>query len=135
MKIFVVEDQPIDAKLTVHVLSAAGYEVDRAGAAENALTAIRAQEPDLILLDICLPGMDGLSLARMLKIEPATRNIPLVAMTSYPEKYSKADAMAAGCDAYLCKPLNTRTLPALMAQLVANAETESTHEASEHSDR
>jgi two-component system cell cycle response regulator len=134
VKIFVVEDHPLEAKLAVHVLSAAGYDVDRAGAAENALAAIREHQPDVILLDICLPGMDGLALARMLKSAPATRDIPIVAVTSYPEQYSQAEAIAAGCDAYLCKPLDTRTLPALMADVVTRAGID-TNETAEHPDR
>ena len=122
MKILVVEDQPVELKLAVHVLSAAGHEVARADAAEEALTAIKADSPDLVLLDMWLPGMDGLTLVKKLKADPDTRDILIVAVTSYPEKFTRAQALAAGCDAYLAKPLSTRTLPEMLAEVMENAE-------------
>ena len=122
MKILVVEDQPMELKLAVHVLSAAGHDVDRATAADQALTAIKEDRPSVILLDLSLPGMDGLTLARTLKADPATRGILIVAVTSYPEKFSRAEALEAGCDAYLHKPVSTRTLPETLAAVVQNAE-------------
>jgi CheY-like chemotaxis protein len=122
MKILVVEDQPAELKLAVHVLSAAGFEVDQAAAADQALAAIREDRPTIILLDLSLPGTDGLTLARKLKADPATRDILIVAMTSYPEKFSMTDALEAGCDAFLPKPVSTRTLPATLTAVVENAE-------------
>jgi CheY-like chemotaxis protein len=122
MKILVVEDQPTEMKLAVHVLSAAGFEVDQANAAEDAMAAIKRDTPNIILLDMSLPGVDGLTLARRLKADPATRDILIVAITSYPEKFSMADALDAGCDAFLPKPVSTRTLPATLAAVVENAE-------------
>ena len=110
MKILVVEDQAIESKLAVHILSAAGHEVRRAGAAEEALAAIRESPPTLILMDLSLPGTDGLTLARRLKADPATSRIHIVAVTSYPDRFSKAEALETGCDGYLVKPLSTRTL-------------------------
>jgi CheY-like chemotaxis protein len=122
MKILVVEDQRIESKLAVHVLSAAGHDVASADAAEQALAAIKADHPNVILMDLSLPGMDGLTLVRKLKADPATRDIHIVAITSYPEKFSMAEALAAGCDAYLGKPISTRTLPATLSDIVENAE-------------
>ena len=122
MKILIVEDQPAELKLAVHVLSDAGHDVTRAGAAEVALEFINADTPDLILLDLSLPGMDGLTLARKLKAEPATRDILIVAVTSYPEKFPSADVLAAGCDACLGKPLSTRTLPEVLTEVMEKAE-------------
>lgn len=119
MKILVVEDQPSQLKLAHHVLSAAGHDVSDAGAAEQAFTAIKMDRPQLILLDLVLPGMDGLTLARKLKADPHTRDIPIVAVTSYPEVYPRAAALAAGCDAFFVKPINTRELS---GQLTAVAE-------------
>jgi len=104
-------------KLAHHVLSASGHEVSAAGAAEQAFTAIKANRPQLILLDLILPGMDGLTLVRQLKADADTRDIHIVAITSYPEVCPKADAMAAGCDAYLVKPLDTRKLPGQLTAL------------------
>jgi CheY-like chemotaxis protein len=122
MKILVVEDQPSELKLAVHVLSDAGHDVTPADAAEAALIAIKAGSPNLILLDLWLPGMDGLTLVKKLKADPATRDIIIVAVTSFPEKFSRAEALAAGCDAYLGKPLSTRTLPEILAEVAENAE-------------
>jgi CheY-like chemotaxis protein len=122
MKILVVEDQPGELKLAVHVLSAAGHDVAPAMAAEDALAAIAANRPTIILLDLALPGMDGLTLARKLKADPSTSEILIVAITSYPEKFSAADAVEAGCDAYLHKPVSTRTLPETLRAVVENAE-------------
>jgi two-component system cell cycle response regulator len=110
MKILVIEDHPAQLKLAHLVLSAAGHEVSDAVAAEQALIAIKADRPQLILLDLVLPDMDGLTLVRRLKADPDTRDIHVVAVTSYPEEYPKAAALAAGCDAYLVKPINTREL-------------------------
>ena len=118
MKILVVEDQPGELKLAVHVLSAAGHEVAPAMAAEEALAAIAANRPTIILLDLSLPGMDGLTFARKLKADPSTNDILIVAVTSYPEKFSMAEALDAGCDAYLHKPVSTRTLPETLRAVV-----------------
>jgi CheY-like chemotaxis protein len=122
MKILVVEDQPNELKLAVHVLSAAGFEVDEAPAAEEAIAAIKEDPPNIILLDLSLPVTDGLTLARRLKADPATRDILIVAVTSFPEKFPMAEALEAGCDAYLPKPVSTRTLPATLAAVIENAE-------------
>lgn len=124
LKILVVEDQVAELKLAVHVLSAAGHDVAPAIAAEEALVAIAANRPSIILLDLSLPGMDGLTLARKLKADAATKEILIVAITSYPEKFTIADALAAGCDAYLQKPVSTRSLPATLRAVVQNAESD-----------
>ena len=111
LRILVIEDSPSDLKLAQHVLVGAGHNVSGAKAAEQAIQAVKQNKPQVILLDMLLPGADGLVLARALKADPETRHIHIVAVTSYPERFSKADALAAGCDAYLVKPLNTRELP------------------------
>jgi CheY-like chemotaxis protein len=121
MKILIVEDQPIELKLASLVLSAAGHDVGCADAAEQVLAAIDRDRPTVILLDLSLPGMDGLTLARRLKADPATRDVHIVAITSHPEKFSMSDALAAGCEAYFEKPLSTRMLPAILVELVENA--------------
>jgi two-component system cell cycle response regulator DivK len=126
VRVLVVEDQPIESKLAVTVLSAAGHEVERADAAEEALMMIKESQPDVILLDLSLPGMNGFALVRQLKGDPTTRGIPIVAVTSNPEEFSRAEAMSAGCDAYFPKPLSTRALPVMLAQVVANTENEPT---------
>ena len=100
----------MDLKLADLVLSTAGHDVSTAEAAEQAFAAIREGHPQLILIDLDLPGMDGLAIARKLKADPDTHAIHIVAVTGYPEKFPKAAALAAGCDAYLLKPINTRKL-------------------------
>lgn len=111
MNILVIDDNHSHLKLAHHVLSAAGYRVCGVEAATEALAAIKRDKPSVILLDLELPGMDGLSLVRKLKADPETADIQVVAVTSYPEEYSKAEAMTAGCSGYITKPINTRTLP------------------------
>ena len=119
MKILVIEDRAVDLKLADLVLSTAGYDVSTAESAEQAIAAIQEDRPQLIFLDIDLPGMDGLALARKLKADPDMRDIHIVAVTCYSEQYPKAAVLAAGCDAYLLKPINTRELS---DQLTAVAE-------------
>lgn len=110
MKILVIEDHPTQLKLAHVVLSAGGHEVSDAGASEQAFIAIRQDRPQLILVDLVLPDVDGLALIRKLKAEPETRDIHLVAVTAHPERYPKAAALAAGCDAYFVKPIDTREI-------------------------
>jgi CheY-like chemotaxis protein len=80
--------------------------------AEEAPEAIRDEKPQVILLDMGLAGTDGLQFARALKADALTSDIRVIAVTSFPEKYSRAAAVEAGCDAYILKPINTRTLSA-----------------------
>jgi two-component system cell cycle response regulator len=110
LKILVIEDHAEDLKLADLVLSTDGHYVSVVEAAEQAFAAIQEDRPQLILLDLDLPGMDGLALVRQLKADPDTRDIHVVAVTCYLEQYPKAAALAAGCDAYLLKPINTREL-------------------------
>ena len=115
MKILIVEDEPASLKLAHLVLTAEGYEVTKAEAAGHAVEEILRSEPEAILLDLELPGIDGLTLARNLKRDPKTRHI---AITAYPERYPRAEAMAAGCDGYIVKPVNTRKLSQQVAEAV-----------------
>lgn len=121
LKILVIEDTPSDSKLARHVLIDAGHNVSGVEAAEQALQAVKQNRPQVILLDLLLPGIDGLALARILKADPETRDIHIVAVTSFPERFSKAQALAAGCDAYLVKPLSTRKLPEQLENLINGA--------------
>jgi CheY-like chemotaxis protein len=122
MKILVVEDHVSQLKLANHVLTSSGHNVTDAANAEQAFLSIKADRPDLILLDLGLPGMDGLTLVRKLKADPATRDIHVVAVTSYPEDYSRDAALSAGCDAYLMKPIDTRRLPGQLATVTGKAD-------------
>jgi CheY-like chemotaxis protein len=111
MKILVIEDQPIELKLAGRVLEAAGFTVNGIDAAEQAFASIKADRPQLILVDMGLPGMDGLALVKKLKADPETSAIHIVAITAYPEMFPRGKAIEAGCDGYLLKPISTRTLP------------------------
>lgn len=111
MKVMVIEDDLTDLKLMGAVLKISGHTVDGRSAAEGAMEAIATNRPDIILLDLRLPGMDGLTLVHQLKTNAATCRIPIVAMTAYPENYQRAELLAAGCEAFIVKPIDTRTLP------------------------
>lgn len=121
MNVLVIEDHPGQLKLANHVLTAAGHEVTGVVAAEEAFLAIKESRPEIILLDLILPGMDGLALAGRLKADPETADIPIVAVTAFPEEYSRETALNAGCDAYLIKPISTRTLPDDLTTIVRAA--------------
>jgi two-component system cell cycle response regulator len=119
MNILVIEDTPSELKLAQHILAAEGHQVSGADAAEAALRAVKENRPQMILLDLVLPGMQGLELARRLKTDPETRGIYIVAVTSFPERYPRAAALAAGCDGYFVKPLNTREISSQLEQIAS----------------
>ncbi len=117
-KILIVEDNPLNMELAVDILEAAGYSVLRAEDAEKGIALARAENPALILMDVSLPGLDGLSATGILKREPETRDIPVVALTSHAMKGDEEKARAAGCEAYVTKPIDTRALPQVVARLI-----------------
>ena len=119
MKVLVIEDNPTDLKLMGEVLKMSGHIVRERTSAEEAVDAIAADVPDVILLDLHLPGMDGLTLVRRLKANAATNPIPIVAVTAYTDRYRRDDIVAAGCEACITKPIDTRKLS---EQLVQTAE-------------
>lgn len=108
--VLAVDDHPVNLKLVRTLLVGEGFEVRTAKDAEEARAAIRESAPQLILMDLQLPGMDGYELTRLLKADPQTRDIVILAMTAYAMKGDDARAGAAGCDGYITKPLDTRTL-------------------------
>ncbi|MDB6037824.1 MAG: two-component response regulator [Verrucomicrobiales bacterium] len=110
--ILVVDDNPTNLKLVSEMLEFDGYQILKAIDAEEAQETIKVSIPDLILMDIALPGMDGLTLTRLLKADPRTRQIIIVALTAFAMKGDEAKAREAGCDGYITKPINTRTLSA-----------------------
>ena len=115
-RILIVDDNRTNLKLASDVLSFDGYEILNAFDAESAQVIIRSSRPDLILMDIALPGMDGLTLARLLKGDEATRDIVVVALTASAMKGDDARAREAGCDGYITKPIDTRMLPGAVAE-------------------
>jgi CheY-like chemotaxis protein len=119
--ILVVDDNPTNLKLVTDVLEFEGYNLLKAGDAEEAQVVIKDTLPDLILMDIALPGMDGLTLTRKLKAEPATKNISVVALTAFAMKGDDQKALDAGCDGYITKPIDTRKLPVQVAEVLERA--------------
>lgn len=120
MKILVVEDNALNLELATELLSAHGHTVIGAHTAEEGLRLARSERPNLILLDVRLPGMDGLAAVRVLKRDPGTRAILTVAMTAQAMAGDEEAALAAGFDAYVTKPIDTRTFPSLVAGLLAS---------------
>ena len=113
--ILIVEDNPTNMTLAVHVLESAGHSVITATDAEAGLTLARDKQPDLILMDIQLPGMDGLEATMLLKEDEATRAIPVIALTALAMKGDEARIRAAGCDAYIGKPMRYKEFLAAIA--------------------
>lgn len=117
--VLVVDDNRINLELAEAILENAGYEVRTAADADEALAAIAMERPGVILMDLQLPGVDGLTLTRRLKADPATRDIPIVALTAYAMKGDAEKAREAGCDGYLSKPIEGRTLPKVVEGFLA----------------
>jgi two-component system cell cycle response regulator DivK len=120
-RVLIIEDNPANMKLACLLLGSAGHEVLRAMDAETGLTIARNGQPDLILMDIQLPGMDGLTATALLKQDAATAAIPVVALTAMAMKEDKEKTQAAGCDAYIAKPLRYQELYAVIDALLARA--------------
>lgn len=118
--ILIVDDNPTNLKLVFEILESKGYKVDRAVDAESALNILKSSSPDLILMDIALPGMDGLTLTRMLKANEKTKNITVLALTAFAMKGDDQKAIDAGCDGYISKPINTRQLPVQIEEFLQN---------------
>jgi CheY-like chemotaxis protein len=121
-RILIVDDNVTNLKLVAYLMKSKGYEVGTAVDAETALDEIRTHRPRLILMDVQLPGTDGLELTRRLKADPATRGILVIAVTAYAMKGDQDRALAAGCDDYITKPIDTRTLPEIIARHLTMAE-------------
>jgi two-component system cell cycle response regulator DivK len=120
-RILVIEDNPANMKLACLLLRNAGHLPLCAVDAETGLTLARAEHPDLILMDLQLPGMDGLAATALLKKDPATGAIPVIALTALAMKEDRERTRAAGCDAYIAKPLRYRELYAAIDSLLGNA--------------
>jgi len=122
--ILIVDDHLLNLKMLSYLLSSKGYVVHTAAHAEAALELLNTVRPNLILMDLQLPGMDGLSLTRQLKSNTLYKDIPIIAITAYAMKGDKEKAINAGCDAYIPKPIDTRTLPDTVAQYISQHEKE-----------
>jgi two-component system cell cycle response regulator DivK len=120
-KILVVEDHALNMELVVDVLEAAGYAVLEARNAEDGLAIARSESPDVILMDVGLPEIDGLTATRALKADPATRSNPVVALTSHAMKGDRERIMAAGCTDHITKPIDTRSLARTVEAIIRRA--------------
>lgn len=118
-RILIVDDNAVNLKLMRVLLTGEGYAVRTAADAEEALVTLREFAPRLIVMDIQLPGMDGLALTRKLKADPATSGMIILGLTAYAMKGDEQRVLEAGCDGYLSKPIDTRTFPALVARYLA----------------
>jgi two-component system, cell cycle response regulator DivK len=116
--VLIVDDNPINMKLVRVLLTGEGYDVRTAGDAVEALAVLKQWHPSLILMDIQLPGIDGLELTRQLKADSTTEHIAIIGLTAYAMKGDEERILAAGCDGYIAKPIDTRTLPHLIATLI-----------------
>jgi CheY-like chemotaxis protein len=127
--ILIVDDNPTNLKLVRILLQGEGYDVRIAADAEEALEVLKGFHPRLILMDVQLPGMDGLELTKRLKANPDTREITIIALTAYAMKRDERRALDAGCDGYIAKPIDTRSLPALVADYLMRARVANTNPA------
>ena len=117
--ILVVEDQADNRRILRDLFANAGYELIEAESGEEALTALTVRLPDLILMDIQLPVMDGYEAARRIKSNPDMSAVPIIAVTSYALAGDEAKALAAGCNAYVTKPYSPRALLAKVREYLA----------------
>jgi CheY-like chemotaxis protein len=117
-RILIVDDNPVNLKLASDILEIEGYAVVKAEDAEEAQEMLKDIIPDLILMDIALPGMDGLTLTRTLKADARLKHVPVIALTAFAMKGDDQKAFEAGCDGYITKPIDTRKLPQLVMELL-----------------
>ena len=119
-KILIVEDNPQNMKVVLMALRPHGYTFLQATDGEEALKIAARDKPNLIIMDIQLPKVSGLEVTRRLRQMPAFSHVPIIAVTAYAMKGDKEKVIEAGCDVYLPKPINTRQLPGLVAEMLLN---------------
>jgi CheY-like chemotaxis protein len=125
--ILIIEDNPLNVELATDILEASGFHIHSTGTAEDGLRLARELLPDLILMDISLPGMDGLCATRVLKMNPATAHLRVVGLTAHAMKGDEGTALDAGCDGYLTKPIDTRNFAAAVKGFIDNSKKEETN--------
>jgi len=117
-RILVVEDDPDNRRIVVKVLAVDGYTTLEAADGESAVALARREHPDAILMDLAMPGVDGWEAARRLKADPATADIPIVALTAFALRGDEDRAREAGCDAYLAKPCRPQAIRDVVGRLL-----------------
>jgi CheY-like chemotaxis protein len=123
VRVLIVDDNPLNAKLLKLLLMKHGFEVATAANADETMEVLKQFVPRLILMDLQLPIIDGFELTRRLKREPALADVRIIALTAYAMKGDDRRALEAGCDGYIPKPIDTRTLPSQLAEYVARGAT------------
>jgi CheY-like chemotaxis protein len=118
--ILIVEDSELNRRLLEAVLKPHGYRLLVAEDGETGLVLAREQRPDLILMDVLLPGIDGYEATRQLRADPETQHIAVIALTASASNEERAQALAAGCDAYISKPIDTRAFPQQIHQFMVD---------------
>jgi CheY-like chemotaxis protein len=126
--ILIIDDNPLDLRLASELLEMNGYTADSAPDAEQAQRMLLRMVPDLILMDIALPGMDGLTLTRIVKADARLKHVPVVALTGFALRGDDQRAAAAGCDGYLTKPINTRSFAGQIGAILRESEARRLHE-------
>jgi CheY-like chemotaxis protein len=122
-KVLVVEDNEMNMQLVEYLLEEGGFEIVKATSGEEALRLTTSEKPDLVLMDIHLPGMDGLSVVRQMKQNDNTRAIPVLALTAHAMRGDRDRFLEAGCDGYISKPIDVKTfIPSLQRYLGFDAQ-------------
>jgi len=133
--ILAIDDNRVNLKLVQVLFTKEGYDVRTAANAAEALRLLRTFHPRLILMDLQLPGVDGLQLTRQLKADPAFQDIVILALTASAMKGDEQKALAAGCDGYITKPIDTRTLPNVVLRYLESMPEDAHDEYGHHFDR
>ena len=118
-RILVAEDEPDNRRIVVRVLTVEGYETLEAADGQAAVALARREHPDLIMMDLAMPGMDGWEAARQLKADAETADIPIIALTAFALRGDEERAREAGCDDYLSKPCRPQTIREVVARVLA----------------
>jgi two-component system, cell cycle response regulator DivK len=130
-RILIVEDNPLNMELARDLLEARGYMVLEADNAPDGIAVAKAEKPDLVLMDVQLPGMDGLTATGILRQEKDLQDLLIVALTAHAMKGDEQKVLAAGCNGYISKPIDTRQFPLQIAQFLAKP----TESSSDHSEQ
>jgi CheY-like chemotaxis protein len=118
--VLIIEDNELNLELVTDLLEAHGFIVGRARNAEEGIQLAENISPDLVLMDLSLPGMDGLTATRLLRSNPATSHLTVIALTAHAMKEDEGIALAAGCDGYLTKPIETRSFVASVTSFISS---------------
>lgn len=117
--VLIVEDNPMNMELASDLLEMAGYKVLTSDTAEGGIQLAREQLPDIVLMDIALPDMDGLTATRQLKDDPSLKHIPVIALTAHAMGGDEQKALDAGCDGYITKPIDTRAFARSVGEVLS----------------